>query len=71
VSSFLRIISHFAQSNNHARHVFQGIIAAGKADWERKLSAGIAVDVRQRTVFYENKKLSAFMEWFGESTPTN
>jgi len=38
---------------------FQAITAAWKDDRKRKLSAGIAIAVRQRTVFYENKRLSA------------
>jgi hypothetical protein len=32
---------------------FQGITAAQQVDRKRKLSAGMAVGVRQRTVFYE------------------
>jgi hypothetical protein len=38
-------------SNNHALLFFQGITAARKDDRKRKLSAGMAVGVRQRTVF--------------------
>jgi hypothetical protein len=43
-------LSQYDLFNNHASHVFQGIMTARRADWRAKLSAGIAVGVRQRTV---------------------
>jgi hypothetical protein len=43
--------------NNRASRFFQGIRAAWLDDRKRKLSAGIAVSVRQRTAFINLQKL--------------